>query len=216
MIYPHHVVWPAFWGMIQDDKVTPLHPEQAYSQLRRVLRVRRDFTEELSTVRLNAKDKVQALGEERAKVPDFELTDEEKANWPSWKVDGGGCSGKAGRGAGGGTAKGAPSGPIHLGRAVYVWARTSWKWSRTTAQPYAWALAHDVRRTLVDRVSGCYECHADGAPLFELLTAAGPASTRWSARVPTAGLDKTNSTSGTCRSRSRLQMVRLCPWGSWA
>ena len=202
MIYPHHVVWPAFWGMIQDDKVTPLHPEQAYSQLRRVLRVRRDFTEELSTVRLNAKDKVQALGEERAKVPDFELTEEEKTKLAELEKSMAADAFREKLAAGlAALAKGAPKGarPIYVsgGRAYLLGEGDKLEMvSHPAAQPYAWALAHDVRPGRWSMgVSGCYECHADGAPLFEsVLTAAGPAPDAQPVAQPVyqlQGLDKT-------------------------
>jgi len=36
------------------------------------------------------------------------------------------------------------------------------------AQPYAWKLGHDVRPARYSSgVTGCFECHAAGAPIFE-------------------------------------------------
>jgi hypothetical protein len=35
-------------------------------------------------------------------------------------------------------------------------------------EPYAWKLGHDVRPTRYSLgVTGCFECHAAGAPIFE-------------------------------------------------
>jgi len=74
---PHRLLWLSYWGTIAE--VTPLHPEQAYELLRKTLKVRRDFTEELSVVKLSLAQRTELLGPERAKVKPEELTAEESA-----------------------------------------------------------------------------------------------------------------------------------------
>ncbi len=47
-LHPHRVMWPAFWGKLDGERIVPLHPESVYTWTRRALRVRRDFVEEVS------------------------------------------------------------------------------------------------------------------------------------------------------------------------
>ena len=81
VLYPHRMVWPAFWGKMAADAITPLHPETVNETLRRTLRVRRGktFTETMTDVKLSNDEKAQALGEERAKVAEADLNDKEKS-----------------------------------------------------------------------------------------------------------------------------------------
>jgi hypothetical protein len=182
--YPYRMMWPAFWGEIKDGNVTPLNPEEAYGQIRRILRVRRDFAEELSEVRLSAADKAEVLGEERAKVPDAELADEEKAKLDQFQRT------KASEAFQEKLAKAlstlAESMAEQGAKPVYISGGRAYQLaddgsveesSPEAAQPYAWKLAHDVRPARWSTgASGCYECHREGAPIFEgLVTAVGPA-----------------------------------------
>ncbi|WP_150122694.1 hypothetical protein [Rhodopirellula islandica] len=48
LVTPHRAMWPAYWGKLVDGKVTPLPPEEVYTNTRRALRVRKDFIAELS------------------------------------------------------------------------------------------------------------------------------------------------------------------------
>ncbi len=41
-------MWPAFWGSVNDEIVTPIAPENVYTATRRALRVRKDFVSEIS------------------------------------------------------------------------------------------------------------------------------------------------------------------------
>jgi len=47
-LHPHRVMWPAFWGQLDGERIVPLHPESVYTWTRRALRVRRDFVTEVS------------------------------------------------------------------------------------------------------------------------------------------------------------------------
>ena len=87
-LYPHRMVWPAFWGEMKESTIQPLNPEKVNEALRSTLRVKRNstFTETLAKVTLKAEDKVAALGEERAKVAVAELTDpKRRRNSTTWK-----------------------------------------------------------------------------------------------------------------------------------
>ncbi len=78
VLYPHRMVWPAFWGVMQNDQITPMHPEVSYELIRKTIRVRRNqtFTEVLGKASLTEEDRVAALGEEDAKRPDNELSEQ--------------------------------------------------------------------------------------------------------------------------------------------
>jgi hypothetical protein len=182
-LYPHKMVWPAFWGQMKDDKVTPLNPTLVHEtwnddrDLRKLLRLRKgsSMTEELMDIRLSTDEKVELLGEERAKVDEDERTDEEeqkveefikqkaKESWDEilpaaltmlkTLV----------------TEEGAKpvyvsGGKIHLlddeGNVTTA--------ENAAAEPYAWPLGHDVRPAQQSLgINGCYECHSEGAPIFE-------------------------------------------------
>ena len=70
------------------------------------------------------------------------------------------------------------------------------QFEHAAAQPYAWKLGHDVRPARSSAgATGCFECHSDGAPMFEgLVTAIGPAPEAEPLAKPMyqfQGLDKT-------------------------
>lgn len=48
-VYPQRVMWPAFWGTREGDSITPLDPDKVYQWIRRPLRVRKSFIEELAS-----------------------------------------------------------------------------------------------------------------------------------------------------------------------
>jgi hypothetical protein len=186
VLYPHRMVWPAFWGKMEGDNITPLHPEKVNDAIRRVLRVRRGktFTETMMDVKLTKDDKVKALGEERATVAEEELTDEEKAKLETatnkkvmdeFKVklaealeDLKGASEEEG------------ATPVYVsgGKAYRLSGEKAVEeFTHDATQPYAWKLAHDVRPARWSTgTEGCYECHTMGSPIFEgTVTALGPA-----------------------------------------
>jgi hypothetical protein len=166
------MTWPAFWGVLKDQEMKPLNPEEAHSKLRRVLRVRRDFTDEIAKVRISSEDKAAVLGAERADVPESELSDDEKAKLERLVE-----------------AKRAEAFREKLAEAfqalaedgiegtpVYVSGGKAYRFAgdgkvetfeHAAAKPYAWPVAHDVRpaRQALG-AGGCVECHAEGAPLF--------------------------------------------------
>jgi hypothetical protein len=185
-LYPHRMVWPAFWGEMKESTIHPLNPEAVNESLRSTLRVKRNstFTETLSKVTLNAEDKATVLGEERAKVAATELTDDEKA-----KLDGLEKSKAVDtfREKLGGALKALKkmiktegAEPVYVagGRAYRLGADEKVEtFANKAADPYAWRLAHDVRPARWSSgASGCYECHSLGTPIFDgKVTAVGPA-----------------------------------------
>ena len=81
VLYPHKLVWPAFWGSLKGDKITPLNPEAVQDAVRKAIRVKSgsSLIETFLEAKLAGDDKKQVLGEERAKVPEAELTEGERA-----------------------------------------------------------------------------------------------------------------------------------------
>ena len=182
VLHPYRMTWPAFWGMLKGDKLVPLNPEDANDKLRRVLRVRRDFAEEVVKVRLTKEDKTAALGAERADVSDAELTEAEKAKLDELtsqkKVEGfqeklAGALKSLAKVPADGT-------PVYVsgGKAYRLNAEEKVEtFTHSGAEAYAWPLAHDVRPANQSLgVKGCWECHSNGSPIFfGTVTAVGPA-----------------------------------------
>jgi hypothetical protein len=151
VLYPHRMVWPAFWGWLAEDTITPIEPEEAYKVLRRVLRIRRDFRSELGGSKQAASG--ETFGQKLAKGLTA-MAKQAPAGMAAVYVSG--------------------------GRAYSVDADATDRvhtFEHAAARPYAWPLAHDVRpaRDALG-VRGCTECHAAAAPLFHGSVAAlGPA-----------------------------------------
>jgi hypothetical protein len=185
-LYAHRVMWPAFWGTIKDQKITPLNPDDVYDALRRTLRVRRGetLTETVSEVRLSSEDKAEALGEDRAKVSEDELTEQEKAKLAELERTKALAAWQEKLAAALEALKdiitqdGAAPVYVSGGKAYRLTEDGSAKpFQHDAAGPYAWKLAHDVRPARYSiGVKGCNECHSAGAPIFESkVTAIGPA-----------------------------------------
>ena len=176
VLYPHRMMWPAFWGWKAGDEIMPLNPEVVHDALRRVLRVRRGQTliETLTDVRLTPEERVKLLGEERAQVPEDEMTEAELAaleelvaakaveEWHEKLVE-----------ALETLAELVPEGsqPVFVSGGK-VYARQGEgaleSFSHAAAEPYAWKMAHDVRPAMWSTgVRGCADCHAFGSPMFE-------------------------------------------------
>ena len=184
VLYPHRMMWPAFWGAMKDEQITPLNPEAVYEATRKTLRVRRPpFAEEVMDADLSSSEKKELLGEDRYKVDEDELTEDEKAkladamaetgrkNWQEKLV-----------GALNDLKEGVEEGavPVYVsgGKAYRLAADgTAEEFENEATEPYAWKLAHDVRPARWSLgAKGCFDCHAEGAPIFEgKFTAMGPA-----------------------------------------
>jgi hypothetical protein len=176
MLYPHRMTWPAFWGQLKDDAITPLNPDATYEALRSTLRIRRGSTlgQTLACAKMSDEDKTTLLGEERAQVDEAEWTEDERAKVAAWQTS------KAKEAWLELLAKslavlketvGEGAEPVYVGggRAYRLGAEEKPEaFEHAAAQPYAWKLGHDVRpaRDSTGAIS-CYECHSAGAPIFE-------------------------------------------------
>ncbi len=177
MLHPHRMTWPAFWGKSKDGAITPLDPDATYDALRSVLRVRRGATlmQTLSDVKLSDEDKVSVLGEERAAVDEASWTEQErekiaalerskaKKAWDELLVKSLEALRK--------TVEGDGSQPVYVGggRAYRLTeGGVVEAFEHVAARPYAWMLGHDVRPARYSiGVTGCFDCHAAGSPIFE-------------------------------------------------
>jgi hypothetical protein len=181
-VRPHRQMWPAFWGVMKDEKITPLDLEDTYETLRRVLRIRRDFREEIGSVRITSDEREKVLGPERAKLDESQWTDADRAKLAAYTLE---KSEKQFREklpsalkelkdkAAGGT-------PVYVsGGKVYALGADGGLSVTTNpaAEPYSWPLAHEVRpaRQALG-VKGCVECHSPGSSIFySSVAAVGPA-----------------------------------------
>jgi hypothetical protein len=177
MLHPHRMTWPAFWGKSKDGAITPLNPDATYDALRSVLRVRRGATlmQTLSAVKLSDEDKVSVLGDERAAADEASWTEQErekiaalersqaKEAWDELLVKSLETLRK--------TVESDGSQPVYVGggRAYRLTEGGELEaFEHVAARPYAWMLGHDVRPGRYSLgVTGCFECHAAGAPIFE-------------------------------------------------
>ncbi|NOX53257.1 MAG: hypothetical protein GXP27_02230, partial [Planctomycetes bacterium] len=181
-IAPYRLVWPAFWGLMEGDQIRPLNPETAYKELRRALRVRRDFRKELVRVRLSTEEKASVLGEDRAKVPEMKLTEQEKAKLQELvqKKRAEGFPEKLAAALKDLGKKHPDTTPVYVaGGKVYRLGADGKleQFEHAAAEPYAWPLGHDVRPASQSLgAGGCTDCHSDGSALFYgTVTALGPA-----------------------------------------
>jgi hypothetical protein len=185
VVTPHRMVWPAYWGWVEGDKVTPMDPGEVYTKtLRRVLRIRSDFRAEASKATLTDDDRKAALGE-AANKPDAELTAEQKARLGALLKT------KSAEAFSTNVAKvlvemqktNTKAKPVYIanGKMYSIGSRDETKIEgveHAAGKPYAWPLGHDVRPARQSLgVTGCTECHAKDTPMFHgSVTAAGPAS----------------------------------------
>jgi len=184
VLYPHRMMWPAFWGTMKDGKITPLNPEAVYDATRKTLRVRDEsFAEEVMDADLSSSDKKELLGEDRYRVKEDELTEDEKAKLADAMAERGRKNWQEKLAGALNDLKeivedGAVPAYVSGGKS-YRLAQdgTAEEFDNEAAKPYAWKLAHDVRPARWSLgVNGCYDCHAAGAPIFEgKVTALGQA-----------------------------------------
>ncbi len=174
---PVRMMWPSYWAVLRDGKVRPLNPEQAYELVRRPLKVRRDFVEDLSEVKLSLSQRKEILGDERmARMKLDELSDEQRQKIGQAEsterkkqvdqrmlaalaaIESAIPDSKAVFVSGGaGFAKGSDDRLIELPAEELGEA----------AQPYAWPSSHVVRpaRQSVG-AGGCNDCHSDSSAFF--------------------------------------------------
>ena len=184
-VYPQRAMWPAFWGVMENDEITPLPPEQVYDITRRALRVRKDFVEELLQPRLSSTDLKEVLGEDRAKTKEDEWTEEESAKVTEAqtkkgrelfeeKVDAALAAIEEQRGA---------DDAVYVSSG-YVYGRGEKEGTlkrmdaikNQATEMVSWPIAHSVRPAGWSLgIAGCTECHSDDGLIFSsTLAAQGP------------------------------------------
>lgn len=171
VLYPHRVMWPSFWGTNADGVITPLNPIVTKDLLKSSLRVRSDFLEEITKVRLSRAQKTEALGEERGVLKEDQLTDEEKQTLADLLKE-----------------EGLKQFNERMEKAlvklkeeghanpVYVSGEELFQLNETdklevvdnpNPQPYSWPIAHDVRPARwALGANGCKDCHSKESPFF--------------------------------------------------
>ncbi|MCH9023093.1 MAG: hypothetical protein IID32_10075, partial [Planctomycetes bacterium] len=130
----HRAIWPAFWGVLEDETISPLPPQEVNGTLSALLKV-------------PAKDKDNYP---RGWKP---ITGEE-IQAALEKIQPGLKEGQTAVYVNGGSAQ-----KLVDGKVV--------SFEDSSAKPYTWPLAHDVRgagQSLGMR--GCTDCHADDTPFF--------------------------------------------------
>lgn len=174
---PHRLMWPSFWGVIKAGDIQPINPERAYDLLRKPLKIRRDFVEELSEVKLTLAQRREILGDDRtARLKIEELSEDQRL-----KIQ---AAEDAERGrqveervlaaleelesalpgsqavfvsGGSGFVKG-PDGKL---------GTLSVDQLGDAALPYAWPAGHAVRPARQSTgATGCQECHSSDSPFF--------------------------------------------------
>jgi hypothetical protein len=162
---PNRVLFPSYWGWMSDDKITPILPEQVMAAgVGDIVGAKPDAKAFPAPSPALTKDQINQVLEKLAAAPRVAVK-------PADAV----------------TARGATTNPASApstapaGEPVFVYGETLYKRSgvtplpASTAGPYAWPLAHDVRpaqQALGAR--GCTECHTNGAPIFHMTIAAAP------------------------------------------
>ncbi len=174
---PHRMMWPSYWGTIRDGEVTVLNPETVYELIRRPLKVRRQFTDELAKVKLPLSKRKELLGEDRARLKEVDWTEEEKQKIAGAEAE----ARKQQVDERMAAALAAIEQSYPETQAVYVSggvgfvrrgdaeieAITSDQLGDNAA-PYAWPLAHNVRPARQSLgATGCLECHSDTSLFFQ-------------------------------------------------
>lgn len=184
-VYPHRVVWPAYWASLVDGKLNPLEPDAVYEATRKALRVRKDFTEELLSPKLGSSEMKEVLGEERYRAGPEEWTEDEAAKVAA-------ATKQAGQKLFGEkvfAAIAAIEEELGVEQAVYVssgFVYASGEEQDTvkkievddadSTQMIRWPMAHNVRPAGWSLgVTGCLECHSDSGLIFaSTVTPNGP------------------------------------------
>ncbi len=166
-ITPHKLIYPAFWGRLNGNVITPISPDGVRAAVKasatKLFGAPPDPKEVEEFKPLTNDQVLDALGKiaENLAVTSLmavKTTDVTPAVLVSPTTQ--------------------PSAQSSPGEAVYVTGGKAYKRSadgkvleafdNDAAKPYAWALAHDVRgaqQALGAR--GCTDCHASGAPIFD-------------------------------------------------
>lgn len=179
-------MWPAYWGHVADGTVIPLTPEAVYAVTRRALRVRKDFRQEVTQVKLSTRDKQDLLGEERGGADESQWTEEEQAKVAAFINQ----RGRAQFDEKVAAALAAIEKELLVNQAVYVSSGLVFARGGEEAtvveidvddpdgvEMVTWPMAHNVRPAGWSLgATGCLECHTDDGLVFaSQVTPIGPA-----------------------------------------
>ncbi|TWU19441.1 hypothetical protein [Allorhodopirellula heiligendammensis] len=148
-IYPERIMWPAFWGILEGDAITPLNPDDVFEWTRRPLRVRKSFIEELASDPEKFDEKVGAS---------LAAIETETGAEQAVYVSSGAVYGRLEDEAGNFSLELLPG-------------------DFGAAQPVSWPIAHNVRPAgWALGAAGCVECHSDEGKIFtSVVKPLGPA-----------------------------------------
>jgi hypothetical protein len=172
VLTPHRVVWPSYWAHRTGNKLERLDLQQTQEVLQRVLRVRRDFVEEMMRVRLTRQQKAEVLGEERSGIITSKLTEDERAKLAEReRVEGvKAFHTKLQKGLEQLQASKLAADPVFVaGEKLYqLNAKGELEIvANPKPEPFAWAIGHEVRpaRQALG-AKGCDDCHTENNPFF--------------------------------------------------
>jgi hypothetical protein len=174
---PQRLMWPSYWATIKDSQVKPLHPEETYELVRKPLKVRRDFTEDLAEVKLALSKRTELLGAERSKLKPEELTSEELAKLAAAEAEA--REQQIQERVGAALAEIAKKYPETM--PVFVTGGTGFTREADgkvvevdksmlgdAASFYSWPMAHNVRPAKMSwGANGCTECHREQSSWFD-------------------------------------------------
>ena len=174
---PHRMMWPSYWGLIRSGKVEVLNPQQVYDIVRRPLKVRKGFEEDLGDVKLSLSDRKKILGEDRARAKEEDRTPEEQEKIAAAEEE----ERKKQVNERMAAALEAIEEEFPDGIAVYISAGQGFvrkgeeeiepadpELIGDASKPYQWPLAHNVRPARQSLgANGCVECHSDESLFFQ-------------------------------------------------
>lgn len=174
---PSRLMWPSYWAVIRQGEIIALNPEQAYELLRKPLRIRRDFIEELSEVKLSLAQRREILGDDRAarqKAEELsggqrELIAAAEAEQRKQQVNERIAAALAEIEANYSDSRAVliSGGAGIVREADGSLAELSVEQLGKAAEPYSWPVAHAVRPARQSLgIQGCQECHRDDSPFF--------------------------------------------------
>lgn len=174
---PHRLTWPSFWGVVRDGKVEPLNPEQAFELVRKPLKIRKDFAEEIGEVKLTLSQRKQILGDDKAarlKPEELDekqkkLIDEAEAAERKKQIDERMLAAlkEIETAMPGSQAVFVSGGSGIIRSAENQLTQLSQDKLGDAAAPYAWPSAHMVRPAQQSvGINGCNECHGQNSPFF--------------------------------------------------
>ena len=184
-VAPQRAMWPAFWGVVKDEKIEPIAPDDVYDLTRKALRVRKSFGDEILKPKVSSTKLKELLGEDRARVKEEERTPEEQEKVDQLQAE----EGRAAFNEKVSLALKALEEELKVEQVAYVSAglvyvrgeeedtlKTIELADSSGIDMIHWPMAHNVRPAGWSLgVKGCLECHHNDARIFaSKVTPIGP------------------------------------------